>query len=139
VRAHKQHSANGFACAMQSAHVQRSLFGMRGLRHDSFKLTFVAFVLQQVTSGPEAGKILPPKVEGPAYVTRAFAICHLAMYDAYVGISRDSKTYLTYEGLPNVRKSAPPPCATCAHAALHTTHLAILAAATLHALQCMCP
>ena len=52
------------------------------------------------------GEVVSPNVEGPAYATRAIAMCHLAVYDAYVGISKDAATYLTYPGLPTVRKSA---------------------------------
>jgi hypothetical protein len=47
-----------------------------------------------------AGKIVPPKVPGPGCAGRALTMVHLAIYDAFVGISREGKTYLTYDRLP---------------------------------------
>jgi hypothetical protein len=46
------------------------------------------------------GEILPPKVPGPGCTGRALAMVHLAIYDAYVGISKEDKTYLTYKKTP---------------------------------------
>jgi hypothetical protein len=43
-----------------------------------------------------------PVQPGPTYTTRAVAIAHLALYDALVGITRQEKTYLTYDALPVV-------------------------------------
>jgi hypothetical protein len=47
-----------------------------------------------------------PVQPGPAYVTRAMAIAHLALYDALVGITGKEKTYLTYDALPVVPDGA---------------------------------
>ena len=33
-------------------------------------------------------------------------MCHVAVYDAYVGISKDAATYIDYSGLPSVREGA---------------------------------
>ena len=41
-------------------------------------------------------EVMAPENPGPCYTSRAFAITHLAMYDAYVGITGDDSTYLTY-------------------------------------------
>ena len=42
------------------------------------------------------------QVDGPAFTSRALAIIHLAMWDAYVGISQDAGTYCDYDSLPDV-------------------------------------
>lgn len=47
---------------------------------------------------------------GPVYVARAFAMIHVAMYDAFVGISGNAPTYLPYDSLPTVPASAPRRC-----------------------------
>jgi hypothetical protein len=41
-------------------------------------------------------ELMAPLNPGPCYTARAFAMGHLAMYDAYVGISQDAVTYLSY-------------------------------------------
>jgi hypothetical protein len=43
-----------------------------------------------------------PEVIGPAYTTRAFAMVHIAMYDAFVGFTGDGETYYSYSSLPTV-------------------------------------
>lgn len=63
---------------------------------------------QDGSSTPE-GTVFNPRVPGPCYVSRAFAMVHIAMFDAYVGITRSQRTYLAYKTpLPRVEKSAPP-------------------------------
>jgi hypothetical protein len=63
--------------------------------------------------------IASPKVPGPGCTGRALAMVHLAIYDAYVGISREGKTYLTYDRLPVVPGGTCPcmhqpcPCSHC--------------------------
>jgi Vanadium chloroperoxidase N-terminal domain len=44
------------------------------------------------TRPPEPG----PQQPGPTFTSRALAIVHLAMYDAYMGVRDSSKTYLDY-------------------------------------------
>jgi hypothetical protein len=46
------------------------------------------------------------QVDGPAYTSRALAIIHVAVWDAYVGISRDAPTYDSYDSLPEVEDGA---------------------------------
>ena len=48
------------------------------------------------------GDVVAPLVDGPVYTARAFAMVHLAMYDAFVGIGREDATYLSYDALPEV-------------------------------------
>ena len=36
-----------------------------------------------------------PENPGPCYSSRAMAMVHLAMYDAYVGVTGDADTYIT--------------------------------------------
>jgi hypothetical protein len=47
--------------------------------------------------GADGNEVRAPENPGPAYASRALAIAHLAMYDAYVGVTRDAATYLTYK------------------------------------------
>ena len=54
----------------------------------------------------EDGSIKPPLVVGPAYTSRVLAMCHTAIYDAYVGFSRDAATYLDYGFLPKTKPGA---------------------------------
>ena len=50
--------------------------------------------------GPDGNEadpdVLPPENPGPCYASRAMAIAHLAMYDAYVGVTGDGMTYQTF-------------------------------------------
>ena len=41
-------------------------------------------------------EIMAPENPGPCYSSRAFAIAHLVMYDAYVGVTEEGATYLEY-------------------------------------------
>lgn len=54
-----------------------------------------------------AGDVRPPVVDGPVFVSRAFAMVHIAMYDAFVGIGGNARTYLRYDSLPEVATGAP--------------------------------
>jgi Vanadium chloroperoxidase N-terminal domain len=45
----------------------------------------------------------PPEQNGPCYTSRISALVHIAIYDAYVGITREGDLYHTYD--------ADPPCA----------------------------
>jgi hypothetical protein len=47
--------------------------------------------------GVDGKEVRAPENPGPAYASRALAIAHLAMYDAYVGVTRDDETYLKYK------------------------------------------
>lgn len=40
-------------------------------------------------------EISAPENPGPCYSSRAMAMVHLAMYDAYVGVTGDADTYIT--------------------------------------------
>ena len=48
----------------------------------------------------EGDEISNPENPGPCYSSRAMAMTHLAMYDAYVGVTQEAETYLTYAQLP---------------------------------------
>lgn len=41
-------------------------------------------------------EVTAPENPGPCYSSRAMAIAHLAMYDAYVGVTGEGRTYLEY-------------------------------------------
>ncbi len=43
---------------------------------------------------------LPPEQPGPTWTSRALAIVHLAMYDAWIGVMGGGPTYLAYENAP---------------------------------------
>jgi hypothetical protein len=45
---------------------------------------------------PAGHEVMAPTNPGPCYTSRAFAMTHLAMHDAFVGISGDAQTYLTF-------------------------------------------
>ena len=47
-----------------------------------------------------------PQQDGPCYTSRMSAMVHLAIYDAYVGVSREASTYLEYQSLPGGSKNA---------------------------------
>jgi hypothetical protein len=46
--------------------------------------------------GANGQEVRAPENPGPAYASRALAIAHLAMYDAYVGVTGEGPTYLRY-------------------------------------------
>lgn len=52
------------------------------------------------------GSPLDPRVDGPCYTSRSLAMVHVAMYDAFVGISRDAGLYLPYPNLPDIDEGA---------------------------------
>ena len=47
-------------------------------------------------TGGNGEEVMAPENPGPCYTSRALAITHMAMYDAFVAISGDAPTYLTY-------------------------------------------
>ena len=53
------------------------------------------------------GRPLDPRVDGPCYTSRSLAMVHVAMYDAFAGISRNAATYLKHSRLPNIDEGAP--------------------------------
>lgn len=46
---------------------------------------------------PEGNEAMSPENPGPCYTSRAFAMAHIAMYDAYVGVTGEGNTYLDYK------------------------------------------
>ena len=57
---------------------------------------------------------LVPQQPGPTYASRALAIVHLAMYDAFVGVRGGGATYLDYT-------AEPPPGTTALRSEEHTS------------------
>jgi hypothetical protein len=47
-----------------------------------------------------------PQQPGPTYTTRAMAMAHVAMYDAYVGMTKDAATYYSYPNIPTVTEGS---------------------------------
>jgi hypothetical protein len=41
-----------------------------------------------------------PEQPGPCYTARAMAIVHVAMHDAYIGVTKEDTTYLSYSDIP---------------------------------------
>lgn len=50
----------------------------------------------RVNSDGVEDTIIDPENPGPCYASRAMAMVHLAMYDAFVGVTGDAATYLLY-------------------------------------------
>jgi hypothetical protein len=63
-------------------------------------------------------EVRAPENPGPAYAARALAIAHIALYDAYVGVTGEAATYLKYApadlpvGIPGARLSLLPSATT---------------------------
>jgi hypothetical protein len=51
-------------------------------------------------ASPDSTTAPSPEQPGPTYCSRALAIVHLAMYDAYIGVRGGPNTYLTYTSTP---------------------------------------
>jgi hypothetical protein len=65
----------------------------------------------------EEGHVIGPQQGGPTRTSRALAIVHIAMYDAWNGAQATGKNYLGGAGLPSLPPALPPP-ATSPHAAV---------------------
>jgi hypothetical protein len=52
-----------------------------------------------------------PEQPGPCYTARAMAIVHIAMHDAFISVTKEGETYLTYDNVPAFSKEGEPhPC-----------------------------
>jgi hypothetical protein len=63
-----------------------------------------------------------PEQPGPCYTSRAMAIVHVAMHDAYVSVTKESETYLAYDHVPTFSREGEPDV----RCLVHTSPLAMI-------------
>lgn len=59
-------------------------------------------------TGPDGKEVMAPENPGPCYTSRSFAMTHVVMYDAYVGVTGEAATRLSYNkaDLPKIKPGA---------------------------------